>query len=131
MRKAREANERDADKRIIDQPGERKVHTQPTPRGGGLAIFMLPRLLRTTLRGASYAMSGLILWNVALVVGVVELASGNLSGIEWLEMPRWVNLMLAVEGEFDLMIPQTEITPENFRSIASIEAMLERLLSAN
>ncbi|HEX4387793.1 MAG TPA: phosphopantetheine-binding protein [Steroidobacteraceae bacterium] len=42
---------------------------------------------------------------------------------------KMVNLMLAVEGEFDLMIPQQDITPENFRSIASIEALLARLLS--
>ncbi len=40
-----------------------------------------------------------------------------------------VNLMLAVEGEFDLSIPQHEITPENFRSVTSIEALLGRLLS--
>src|SRR5579885_3733096 len=24
---------------LVDYPSERKVHTQPTPRGGGLAIF--------------------------------------------------------------------------------------------
>lgn len=41
---------------------------------------------------------------------------------------KMVNLMLAVEGEFDLSIPQGDITPENFRSIASIEALLARLL---
>ena len=46
-------------------------------------------------------------------------------GISSLKM---VNLMLAVEGEFDLSIPQGDITPENFRSIASIEALLARLL---
>ena len=38
-----------------------------------------------------------------------------------------VNLMLAVEAEFDITIPQTEITPENFRSIASIEVLVGRL----
>jgi acyl carrier protein len=42
---------------------------------------------------------------------------------------KMVNLMLAVEGEFDLSIPQNEITPENFRSVASIEALLARLLA--
>ena len=42
---------------------------------------------------------------------------------------KMVNLMLAVEGEFDLNIPQQEITPENFRSVSSIEALLERLLA--
>ena len=38
-----------------------------------------------------------------------------------------VNLMLAVEGEFDLFIPQGEMTPENFHSAARIAALLERL----
>ena len=42
---------------------------------------------------------------------------------------KMVNLMLAVEGEFDLSIPQKDITPENFRSVQSIEALLERLLA--
>jgi acyl carrier protein len=42
---------------------------------------------------------------------------------------KMVNLMLAVEGEFDLSIPQNEITPDNFRSVTSIEAMLGRLLA--
>jgi acyl carrier protein len=42
---------------------------------------------------------------------------------------KMVNLMLAVEGEFDLSIPQNEITPDNFRSVTSIEALLGRLLA--
>jgi acyl carrier protein len=41
---------------------------------------------------------------------------------------KMVNLMLAVETEFDLTIPQSDITPENFRSVASVEALLARLL---
>jgi acyl carrier protein len=39
-----------------------------------------------------------------------------------------VNLMLAVEAEFDIMIPQSDITPENFRSIAAIEALVAKLV---
>ena len=42
---------------------------------------------------------------------------------------KMVNLMLAVETEFDLTIPQGDITPENFRSVARVEALLARLLS--
>jgi len=42
---------------------------------------------------------------------------------------KMVTLMLAVEGEFDLTIPQSDITPDNFRSVASIEALLTRLLA--
>jgi acyl carrier protein len=42
---------------------------------------------------------------------------------------KMVNLMLAVETEFDLTIPQSDITPDNFRSVASVEALLVRLLA--
>jgi acyl carrier protein len=42
---------------------------------------------------------------------------------------KMVNLMLAVETEFDLTIPQSDITPDNFRSVASVEKLLARLLS--
>ena len=38
-----------------------------------------------------------------------------------------VNLMLAVEAEFDLTIPQSELTVENFRSITTIIRLLDRL----
>ncbi|HEY6824602.1 MAG TPA: phosphopantetheine-binding protein [Steroidobacteraceae bacterium] len=42
---------------------------------------------------------------------------------------KMVNLMLAVETEFDLTIPQGDITPDNFRSVATVEALLARLLA--
>jgi len=42
---------------------------------------------------------------------------------------KMVNLMLAVETEFDLTIPQGDITPDNFRSVASVEALVARLLA--
>ena len=35
-----------------------------------------------------------------------------------------VNLMLAVEAEFDFTIPQDQITPENFQSVKTLEAMV-------
>jgi acyl carrier protein len=37
--------------------------------------------------------------------------------------------MLAIEAEFNLTLPQDQITPENFHSVASMEAMLERIAS--
>jgi len=40
---------------------------------------------------------------------------------------KMVNLMLSIETEFDLAIPQGEITPENFASIASVEALVTKL----
>jgi acyl carrier protein len=41
---------------------------------------------------------------------------------------KMVGLMLAIEAEFNITIDQSEITPENFASIASMEAMLDRIL---
>jgi acyl carrier protein len=35
-----------------------------------------------------------------------------------------VNLMLGVEAEFDFTIPQSEITPENFQSIKTLQLMI-------
>jgi len=50
-------------------------------------------------------------------------AEQNLSeaGLTSLDM---VNLMLAIEDEFGIEIPQRRMTPANFRSIAAIEAMV-------
>lgn len=46
------------------------------------------------------------------------------AGLTSLDM---VNLMLAIECEFDLEIPQRDMTPENFRSIANIERLVGAL----
>jgi acyl carrier protein len=46
------------------------------------------------------------------------------AGLSSLDM---VNLMLAVEAEFDLKIPEAEMTPQNFRSLAAIEALVVAL----
>jgi acyl carrier protein len=39
-----------------------------------------------------------------------------------------VNLMLAVEAEFDFTLPQSVITPENFQSVKTLEQMIVSLL---
>jgi acyl carrier protein len=38
-----------------------------------------------------------------------------------------VTFLLAVEVEFDLVIPQSDITPANFESLAAVEALIARL----
>ncbi len=40
-----------------------------------------------------------------------------------------VNLMLAVEAEFDLTIPGSCMNPQNFRSVESIAKMIEQVRS--
>jgi acyl carrier protein len=42
---------------------------------------------------------------------------------------KLVNLMLAVEVEFDIAIAQADITPENFHSLQTIEMLVDRTLA--
>ena len=35
-----------------------------------------------------------------------------------------VNLVLAVEAEFDIEIPQSAMTPDNFDTVAAIDALV-------
>jgi acyl carrier protein len=49
------------------------------------------------------------------------------AGLSSLDM---VNLVLAVEAEFDVSIPDADITPARFRSVATIAALIAILLPA-
>ncbi len=40
---------------------------------------------------------------------------------------QMVNLMLSIEAEFDLTIPSTKLVPANFRTIETIEKLLQEL----
>jgi acyl carrier protein len=46
------------------------------------------------------------------------------AGLTSLDM---VSLVLSVESEFGIKVPESEITPRNFRSIATIETLVARL----
>jgi acyl carrier protein len=61
---------------------------------------------------------------LALVQAILDRNSIGLASVDM------VNLMLGVEAEFDLTIPQCEITPDNFRSVQMIERMIARQLHA-
>ena len=50
-----------------------------------------------------------------------DLAASGLSSLDI------VNLMLAVEADFDIKIPDREMTPANFRSIARIADLVRGL----
>jgi acyl carrier protein len=43
------------------------------------------------------------------------------AGLTSLDM---VNLMLAIEAEFDIEIPQSAMTPDNFDTVAAIDALV-------
>jgi acyl carrier protein len=60
---------------------------------------------------------------ISLVRAVLQLSDLGISSL------KMVNLMLAVEVEFDIAIAQGDITPENFHSVRSIEMLVERTLA--
>jgi acyl carrier protein len=57
----------------------------------------------------------------------IEFAYGDTLAEVGLTSMDMVSLMLQVEGAFDLAIPQDEITPEAFRSVSTIAALVKRL----
>ena len=55
---------------------------------------------------------------------VADLAPATLLVDVGLTSMDMVNLMLAVEAEFDFTIPQAEITPENFQSVETLNRLV-------
>jgi len=66
--------------------------------GLGIALFVIPRLLRTELVGARFALLGAALWNAALIAGLGAIASGLGDGLEWLEIPWQVDVLFVLGG---------------------------------
>ncbi|MEP7295325.1 MAG: cbb3-type cytochrome c oxidase subunit I [Burkholderiales bacterium] len=70
-----------------------------TPMAGlGIALFVIPRLLRTELVGARFAFLGAALWNAALIAGLGSIAYGVSDGLEWLEIPWQIDILFVVGG---------------------------------
>ena len=70
-----------------------------TPMAGlGIALFVIPRLLKTELVGARFAFLGGALWNAALIAGLGSIANGISDGLEWLEIPWQVDILFVVGG---------------------------------
>lgn len=64
----------------------------------GIAIWMLPRLLKTELVGARFALLGVMLWNAGLIAGLGAIAAGFTSGLMWLEIPWQISILLVIGG---------------------------------
>lgn len=66
--------------------------------GLGIALFVIPRLLKTQLVGARWAFLGGALWNGALIAGLGAIAAGAGEGMEWLEIPWQIDLLFVAGG---------------------------------
>lgn len=64
----------------------------------GIALWLLPRLLKTPLIGARYALVGCMLWTAGLIAGIGCIAVGISDGMEWLEIPWQVDILLVAGG---------------------------------
>lgn len=60
-----------------------------------------------------------------------DIAPGDSLVDKGLTSMAMVDLMLAMEMELDIMIPQREMTPANFQSIESLARLLARLRHAS
>ncbi|MCB9689935.1 MAG: cbb3-type cytochrome c oxidase subunit I [Alphaproteobacteria bacterium] len=66
--------------------------------GMGVALWLLPRLLRTPLRGGRWATAGALFWNIGMLLGTGALASGWTDGLEWLEYPWQIDGFFVIGG---------------------------------
>jgi cytochrome c oxidase cbb3-type subunit 1 len=64
----------------------------------GVAYWLLPRLLKTPLLGGRYAILGCMLWNAGLIAGLGCIAAGITDGMEWLEIPWQVDVLIVAGG---------------------------------
>jgi cytochrome c oxidase cbb3-type subunit 1 len=66
--------------------------------GIGVAIWLIPRLLKTELVGAKYALVGGAMWSIGVFAGTVAIAMGYSDGLEWLEYPWQIDILLVIGG---------------------------------
>ncbi len=66
--------------------------------GLGIAMFILPRVLKTPLAGSRYALVGVALWNIAVMAGLTSIAIGINDGLEWLEIPWQIDILMLIGG---------------------------------
>ena len=66
--------------------------------GVGVGLWLIPRLFKTELRGRGFATTGAVIWNLGLLGGVTAILAGWSSGLEWLELPWQVDILLIIGG---------------------------------
>src|ERR1700682_6324290 len=61
--------------------------------GIGVALWLIPRLLKTELVGAKFALVGAALWSIGVFAGAVAIATGRSDGLEWLRVPWQTDIL--------------------------------------
>lgn len=66
------------------------------PAGLAVGLWLLARLGRVTLSRPWLVAFGAKLWHFGVLIGLVGILRGNITGFEWLEMPRQAGVILFV-----------------------------------
>jgi acyl carrier protein len=103
----------------MSQPARKETFPDPVATPMLASEDLVLNQVLTVLNGIRPLMANGQAYDQATLLGDVGFTS--------LEM---VNVMLAVENAFDLMIPATDITPGNFKTAGAIAAMVSRLKRA-
>ncbi len=61
-----------------------------------VAIWIMARLCRAEIRHGGLLLIAAIFWNIGLTVGIFGILRGDITSVEWLEMPTYVAPLLAV-----------------------------------
>lgn len=64
----------------------------------GVAVWMIPRLVRAPLHRPSVAVAAAVGWNLFVALGVGAILAGWTDGLEWLEIPFPIDAIVAVAG---------------------------------
>ncbi|QJR36752.1 cbb3-type cytochrome c oxidase subunit I [Gemmatimonas groenlandica] len=64
----------------------------------GVALWLMPRLLRTPLVGAKTAAAGAVLWGLGVSSGIIAVLAGQSTGLEWLEFPWQCDVPMVIGG---------------------------------
>lgn len=66
--------------------------------GVAIALYLVPKVMHTHLRAVKLAWVGAVLWTVGVAIGLYAISVGWTDGMEWLEIPWQVDLILAAGG---------------------------------
>ncbi|MFU1981442.1 cbb3-type cytochrome c oxidase subunit I [Bordetella hinzii] len=68
--------------------------------GFAVALWILPRMFHTPLRRPGMAMAGGAIWTLGVAAGAIAIGAGWSDGLEWLEIPWQIDIVLALGGLF-------------------------------
>lgn len=92
-----------------------------------VGMWVMVRLCQTKLRNSWLLIVAGISWNIAITIGITALLAGQITSIEWLEMPRYISPILAVSF---LMIGVWGITSFRYRESTHVYVSQWYILAA-